>query len=65
MGITSGASTPDELVQELIDTLRRYRKIEMVPVEGEEENVVFKLPDSLKAVNTAVNTAVPIQNSHV
>ena len=61
VGITSGASTPDELVQELIDTLRRYRTIEMVHVEGEEENVVFKLPDSLKAVNTAI----PIQSSPV
>jgi 4-hydroxy-3-methylbut-2-enyl diphosphate reductase len=48
VGITAGASTPEELVQELIDRLGQYRDIKVEVFDGEEENVVFKLPDELK-----------------
>jgi 4-hydroxy-3-methylbut-2-enyl diphosphate reductase len=48
VGITAGASTPEELVHELIDRLRQYRDIKVEVFDGEEENVVFKLPDELK-----------------
>ena len=47
VGITSGASTPDELVKELIDRISTFtsNKIEKQP--RKEENVVFKLPREL------------------
>ena len=41
VGITSGASTPDNLVHEIIDYLNPDKVIKM---GGEEENIVFSLP---------------------
>ena len=47
VGITSGASTPDELVKEVIDKISTFREIEIERQKGKEENVVFKLPKEL------------------
>ena len=41
VGITSGASTPDNLVHEIIDYLNPD---ELIKMGGEEENIVFSLP---------------------
>ena len=41
VGITSGASTPDNLVQEIIDFIEPE---EVIPMGGEEENITFTLP---------------------
>ena len=48
VGITAGASTPEELVRELIEKLRTYRKIELTIMHGIEEHIQFKLPDQLR-----------------
>ena len=53
VGITAGASTPEELVRELIGRLRDYRDIELEVFDGEEENVQFKLPDELRNLPVA------------
>ena len=47
VGITSGASTPDELVKEVIDKISTFREIVIEKQKGKEENVVFKLPKEL------------------
>ena len=47
VGITSGASTPDELVKEVIDKISTFREIVIEKQPGKEENVVFKLPKEL------------------
>ena len=47
VGITSGASTPDELVKEVIDRISTFSSIEIEKQQGKEENVVFKLPKEL------------------
>ena len=47
VGITSGASTPDELVKEVIDKISTFTSIEIEKQSGKEENVVFKLPKEL------------------
>ena len=47
VGITSGASTPDELVKEVIDKISTFTSIQIEKQSGKEENVVFKLPKEL------------------
>ncbi len=47
VGITAGASAPEELVQELIDRLSEFGKIDMKELEGAEEHMQFKLPKEL------------------
>ncbi len=48
VGITAGASTPEELVRELIEKLSAFRKIELSVMHGIEEHIQFKLPDQLR-----------------
>jgi 4-hydroxy-3-methylbut-2-enyl diphosphate reductase len=45
IGITSGASTPEELVQAVIDAIQPE---EVIPIEGAEEDVSFVLPRELR-----------------
>ena len=47
IGITAGASAPEELVQELIDRLSELGDIDLQSVSGVEETVQFKLPTLL------------------
>ncbi len=47
VGITAGASAPEELVQELIDRLREYRSVEVEELPGVHEGMQFKLPREL------------------
>ncbi len=49
VGLTAGASTPEELVSEIIAKLRAYRQIEVSVMSGIEEHIQFKLPDQLRA----------------
>lgn len=47
VGITAGASAPEDLVQELIERLRQIEPIEVSILDGVTENVHFRLPLSL------------------
>ena len=49
LGITAGASAPEILVRELVDWLAERFEVTEEPVEGIEEQMVFKLPASLRA----------------
>ncbi len=49
LGITAGASAPEILVREVVDRLAERFDVREEPVEGVEENMVFKLPAGLKA----------------
>jgi 4-hydroxy-3-methylbut-2-enyl diphosphate reductase len=49
LGITAGASAPEVLVREVVDRLAERFDVHEEPVEGVEENMVFKLPAGLKA----------------
>ena len=53
VGITAGASTPEELVQDLIGKLREYAELEISTMDGIEENVRFTLPVSLRSAKAA------------
>ena len=47
VGITAGASAPDELVQDLIARLREVGEVELVKLPGVTENVRFRMPAEL------------------
>ena len=47
IGITAGASAPDTLVTELIETLRQHADIQVSALPGVDENVRFRLPPEL------------------
>jgi len=47
VGITAGASAPEELVQHLIDRLRELGKVECEKLPGITENVRFRMPAEL------------------
>jgi 4-hydroxy-3-methylbut-2-en-1-yl diphosphate reductase len=47
VGITAGASAPEDLVQDLIERLRQIEPVEVSILDGVTENVHFRLPLSL------------------
>ncbi len=47
IGISSGASAPEKLVHELLNNIRKDRKVSVEEVVVAEEKVVFKLPKEL------------------
>jgi 4-hydroxy-3-methylbut-2-en-1-yl diphosphate reductase len=50
IGITAGASAPEVLVEDVIDTLRRLGSVEVTTLPGREETIEFRLPAELAAV---------------
>ncbi len=48
LGITAGASAPEELVNEVIDAFRSRFEVTVSPVVTAEENVEFKVPRVLR-----------------
>ena len=51
VGITAGASAPEELVQELIARLDALFEVTVADLDGIEENVTFRLPAELLDVS--------------
>ena len=47
VGVTAGASAPDDLVQGLIEALRSFAEVEFSTLPGVKEDVRFKLPPQL------------------
>ena len=47
LGLTAGASAPEELVREVVDRLSQWRKVEEHTLVTAEEKMVFKLPRQL------------------
>lgn len=48
VGVTAGASAPEVLIQEVLDTLQAWGGEKPMELSGIEENVTFSLPKSLK-----------------
>jgi 4-hydroxy-3-methylbut-2-enyl diphosphate reductase len=53
LGITSGASAPEELVQRLVDHFRARGAEEVAELEVTEEDVRFMLPKDIRELLTA------------
>ncbi|HEX6637756.1 MAG TPA: hypothetical protein VF033_08885, partial [Steroidobacteraceae bacterium] len=49
VGVTAGASAPEELVQQVIARLREWGGTSAEELRGREERVVFSLPRPLRA----------------
>jgi 4-hydroxy-3-methylbut-2-enyl diphosphate reductase len=47
VGITAGASAPDELVELLLERLREMDEVEVAVLPGVTENVRFRIPPQL------------------
>jgi 4-hydroxy-3-methylbut-2-enyl diphosphate reductase len=59
VGITAGASAPEEMVKHVIDALRTFGHVEVTTMNGREEKVEFKLPAKLiQPVAAVAATAV-------
>ena len=54
VGITAGASAPEELVDDVVDALRRLGPIELSTLPGIEEKVEFRLPAELLRARPSV-----------
>lgn len=55
VGVTAGASAPELLVEEVIDTLRQRGVATVRDLEGREENVTFSLPKALRIPTVVVD----------
>ncbi|HTK13464.1 MAG TPA: 4-hydroxy-3-methylbut-2-enyl diphosphate reductase [Xanthobacteraceae bacterium] len=47
VGLTAGASAPEELVEDVIAALRRLGPVDVSTLAGREENIEFRLPSEL------------------
>lgn len=55
VGVTAGASAPDILVQEVIERLKTLGCLDVVNMDGREENIVFEVPKELRIDIKAVS----------
>ena len=51
IGVTAGASAPEELVEELLEKIKSFAEIDLEFMTSSKENVKFKLPEELKGVD--------------
>ncbi len=57
VGLTAGASAPEELVLEVIDALRKIGEVEVVEMDGIVEDIEFRLPTELRTPVRPVGSA--------
>jgi 4-hydroxy-3-methylbut-2-enyl diphosphate reductase len=53
VGLTAGASAPEELVQSVIEALRNFAPVTVETLDGIVEKVEFRLPPALKHLSAA------------
>jgi 4-hydroxy-3-methylbut-2-enyl diphosphate reductase len=49
VGLTAGASAPEELIQDVIEALRKLGPVTVEPMDGVKEDIEFRLPAELRA----------------
>jgi 4-hydroxy-3-methylbut-2-en-1-yl diphosphate reductase len=57
IGITAGASAPDELVDSVIAAIARVRRVEVSNLDGVQEKIAFSLPSALRRPRAQVAVA--------
>jgi len=53
VGLTAGASAPDDLVQQVVARLKQLGAVSVRTLTGVQENIAFPLPRELRAANEA------------
>jgi 4-hydroxy-3-methylbut-2-enyl diphosphate reductase len=48
VGLTAGASAPEELILDVIEALRRHGDVELAQMGGIQEDIEFRLPHELR-----------------
>ena len=61
VGLTAGASVPEELIEIVIERLQNLKQIEVISAQGTEENIQFKLPATL--LNALQEAGFPVASS--
>ncbi len=61
VGVTAGASAPENLVQEVIAQLQRWGGKTVQELSGREENIMFALPKELRVVEEKKLSNLPVQ----
>ena len=61
VGLTAGASVPEELIEIVIKRLQSLRQTEVISAQGVEENIQFKLPATL--LNSSQEAGFPVASS--
>ncbi len=49
VGLTAGASAPEELVRHVIEALGEIEDVEVETMDGKKEHIEFRLPAELRA----------------
>jgi len=57
VGITAGASAPDELVESVIAAIARIRPVAVSNLDGVEENLTFSMPPALRRPRATIAAA--------
>jgi 4-hydroxy-3-methylbut-2-enyl diphosphate reductase len=57
VGLTAGASAPEELVLDVIAALRQIEDVEVTQMNGTQEDIVFRLPPELRDLPSGVAAA--------
>jgi 4-hydroxy-3-methylbut-2-enyl diphosphate reductase len=65
VGVTAGASTPEFLVTEVVEELRRRRGSDVREVHVVEEDVRFGLPRELEDIAKAAGKTLPPRSGAV
>jgi hypothetical protein len=60
VGVTAGASAPELLVQEVVNSLRRLGPVEVATLNGPDETIEFRLPPELASVSSLPRLATAL-----
>lgn len=60
IGVTAGASAPEQLIQQIIDKMREFGATGMNELDGIDENIAFSLPKGLRDADIAQLKQIPM-----
>ena len=61
VGLTAGASAPEDLVLDVIETLRRHGEVEVRQMDGVREDIEFRLPAELRTASQRETVAPSVR----